>query len=705
MGGPGGRGRGAGRPLDEAAQRRLNAQAPRVPQLRRRVVALFRPYRGRIAVTGVIVVVAAGIAVVPPLVVQRIFDDALFPLDGGPPDLPLLVRLVVLMVTLFLASAALTVAQTWLTSTVGNRVTGDLRVRLFEHLQSMELGFFTRTKTGVIQSRLQNDVGGVAGVLTNTVTTILGNAVTVVASLVAMVLIDWRLTLVAVVLMPGLVVVQRRVGQVRARIAGETQESLSELTSITQETLSVSGVLLSKSFNRQQSESARYRAENDNQVRLQVRRAMSGQGFFAVVQVLMASVPAVVYLVSGLLMRDPAGQTITAGTVVAFTTVQARLLGPLLGLMRVALDVQTSGALFARIFEYLDLRPVIRDEPGAIDVEQAPGPLGRVEFRDVVFRYPDSAPGSRATLQGVSFVAEPGQHVAFVGPSGAGKTTVLYLAPRLYEASEGAVLFAGQDVRDLTQRSIIASVGIVSQETYLFHATIRENLAYAKPGASDEEIEAACRAANVHHVIAGFEKGYDTVVGERGYRLSGGEKQRIAIARVLLKDPPVLLLDEATSALDTVSERVVQEALDAAAHGRTTLTIAHRLSTVLDADVIHVVDAGRIVESGTHPELVAAGGLYAELAAQQLATSRVLASEPHEPPADHPSRRADRAPDEVPADVPDALADDVPDALADVPDDLDDEADDVPGAARGRVTPSPTASDRAGTPTTDPSRW
>ncbi len=669
-----------------------------MPQLRRRVVALFRPYRGRIAVTGVIVVVAAGIAVVPPLVVQRIFDDALFPLDGGPPDLPLLVRLVVLMVTLFLASAALTVAQTWLTSTVGNRVTGDLRVRLFEHLQSMELGFFTRTKTGVIQSRLQNDVGGVAGVLTNTVTTILGNAVTVVASLVAMVLIDWRLTLVAVVLMPGLVVVQRRVGQVRARIAGETQESLSELTSITQETLSVSGVLLSKSFNRQQSESARYRAENDNQVRLQVRRAMSGQGFFAVVQVLMASVPAVVYLVSGLLMRDPAGQTITAGTVVAFTTVQARLLGPLLGLMRVALDVQTSGALFARIFEYLDLRPVIRDEPGAIDVARAPGPLGRVEFRDVVFRYPDSAPGSRATLQGVSFVAEPGQHVAFVGPSGAGKTTVLYLAPRLYEASEGAVLFAGQDVRELTQRSIIASVGIVSQETYLFHATIRENLAYAKPGASDEEIEAACRAANVHHVIAGFEKGYDTVVGERGYRLSGGEKQRIAIARVLLKDPPVLLLDEATSALDTVSERVVQEALDAAAHGRTTLTIAHRLSTVLDADVIHVVDAGRIVESGTHPELVAAGGLYAELAAQQLATSRVLASEPHEPPADHPSRRADRAPDEVPADVPDALADDVPD-------DLDDEADDVPGAARGRVTPSPTASDRAGTSMTDPSRW
>ncbi len=697
-GGPGVRGHGMGRPVDEAAQRRLNAQAPPVPQLGRRVVALFRPYLVRIVVTGVIVVASAAIAVVPPLVVQRIFDDALFPADGTGPHLDLLVGLVVLMIGLFLLSAALGVTQTWLTSTVGNRVTGDLRVRLFEHLQAMELGFFTRTKTGVIQSRLQNDVGGVAGVLTNTVTTILGNAVTVVASLVAMLLIDWRLTLVAVVLMPGLVVVQRRVGQARARIAAETQESLSELTSITQETLSVSGVLLSKSFNRQAAESARYRAENDNQVRLQVRRAMSGQGFFAVVQVLMASVPAVVYLVSGWLMQGD-GATITAGTVVAFTTVQARLLGPLIGLMRVALDVQTSRALFARIFEYLDLTPVIEDDPAAIDVAQAPGPVGRVEFRDVVFRYPDAAPDARPTLAGISFTAEPGRHVAFVGPSGAGKTTVLYLAPRLYEASDGHVLFAGEDVRRLTQASVIENVGIVSQETYLFHATIRENLTYAKPDATDEEIVAACRAANIHHVITGFADGYDTVVGERGYRLSGGEKQRIAIARVLLKDPPVLLLDEATSALDTVSERVVQEALDNAARGRTTLSIAHRLSTVIAADTIHVVEAGRIVESGTHAELAAAGGLYAELAAQQLAASRILEEEESQPPADHPDRRADRAPlddradevldDEVPLGVPDdeRIADATGGPLVDGA---------VLGGQPGPVMPSPPASGRAG---------
>ncbi|MEV4688819.1 ABC transporter ATP-binding protein [Microbacterium sp. LWH3-1.2] len=643
-GGGGGGGHPGFRPVDTEAQRRANAEAPEIPNLGRRVVALFRPYKWSILITGVLVVAGAGIAVIPPLLVQRVFDDALFPVDGSPPDLSLLWKLVLAMIALFLLSAAVGVVQTWLTSTVGNRVTGDLRVKLFDHLQSMELGFFTRTKTGVIQSRLQNDVGGVSGVLTNAVTSILGNTVTVVASLVAMILIDWRLTIIAVVLMPFLILVQRRVGQVRARIAGETQESLSELTAITQETLSVSGILLSKSFNRQRTESARYADENVNQVRLQVRRAMSGQGFFAVVQVIMASVPAIIYLVSGYLIGGGT-DAITAGTIVAFTTVQARLLMPLMGLMRVSLDLQTSSALFARIFEYLDLVPAIRDSPDAIDVADAPGPLGRIEFRDVEFRYPDAAPDARATLQGVSFVAEPGRHVAFVGPSGAGKTTVLYLTPRLYEASGGSVLFAGEDVRRLTQESIIDNVGIVSQETYLFHATIRENLRYAKPEATDAEVEAACRAANIHHVIERFEKGYDTVVGERGYRLSGGEKQRIAIARVLLKDPPVLLLDEATSALDTVSERVVQEALDAAARGRTTLSIAHRLSTVIAADVIHVVEAGHIVESGTHASLLAEGGLYAELAAQQLATTRILEAEDAEPPADHPDRRADTAPD------------------------------------------------------------
>ncbi|WP_084126263.1 ABC transporter ATP-binding protein [Demequina sp. NBRC 110054] len=608
---------------DEA--RRLIAEAPIVPDLWKRIGALFVPYRGHLALTAALVIAASGAAVVPPLLVQRIFDQALFPTsaDGvvGSPDVALLLELVGAMIAIFIAAAALGVWQTYVTSTVGNRVTGDLRVRLFTRLQAMELGFFTRTRTGVIQSRLQNDVGAVAGVLTTFVQSIVGNIVTVAASLIAMMLLDWRLTLLAVILMPALVVVQRRVGLVRQRIAARTQESLSEMTAITQETLSVSGILLSKTYNRQRFETARYSQENANQIRLQVQQAMSGQWFFGLVNIVMSSVPAIVYLAAGLLLSsgsaDAAGGTLSAGTIVAFTTLQARLLFPLMALMRVALEVQTSKAVFARIFEYLDLEPAITDAPDAVDAADAPGPMGRIEFRGVGFRYPGSRDDAPPTLDDVSFVVEPGTTHAFVGPSGAGKTTVVYLAARLYEASEGAVLFAGADVRSLTQESVVSRIGVVTQETYLFHDTIAANLRYARPDATDAELEEACRSANIHDTIVSFADGYDTIVGERGYRLSGGEKQRIAIARVLLKDPPVLLLDEATSALDTVSERVVQTALDTAAKGRTTLVVAHRLSTVADADVIHVVEGGRIVESGPHGELVQRGGLYAELTAAQ----------------------------------------------------------------------------------------
>ncbi|NEM92115.1 ABC transporter ATP-binding protein [Galbitalea soli] len=612
----GGHGRG-GRlgSADVSSQRAQNATAPRVEHLLGRIGELFRPYRAKLTLTIILVLISAGLSVLPPLLTREAFDVGLFP-PSRTPNVPVLLALVGGMIGLWVTSAGLGVWQTYLTATVGNNVMGRLRIRLFSHLQSMELAFFTKTKTGIIQSRLQNDVGGVADVLSNTISSVIGNTVTVLAALVSMIVLSWQMTIVAVILLPVLVLAQRRVGQVRARIATKTQESLSDMTAITQETLSVSGILLAKSFNQQPTEIARYQAENRTQIALQVRQQMSGQWFFAMVGIFLSVIPAVIYLVAAWLITHDVA--VTAGTIVAFTTVQSRLTFPLLGLLRVALDLQTSQALFARIFEYLDLHPAIADRPGAHDVD--PTRLGEVEFDDVTFRYPDAGADSPATLQSVSFTIDPGQYAAFVGPSGAGKTTISYLLPRFHEVTGGAVRFAGTDIRELRQESLIDNIGIVSQETYLFHATIAENLRYAKPGATDAELEVAARAANIHDTIMSFPDGYGTVVGERGYRLSGGEKQRVAIARVLLKDPAVLILDEATSALDTISERIVQSALDEASRGRTTIAIAHRLSTVIGADVIFVVVAGRIVESGSHAELLARGGEYSRLFAEQAGT-------------------------------------------------------------------------------------
>ncbi|MFT4298172.1 MAG: ABC transporter ATP-binding protein [Aeromicrobium sp.] len=593
-----------------------------------RVAGLLAPYRRQLLLVLVAVVASAALTSVLPFLTKAVFDDALFPADGQA-RLDLLGWLVAALCVIPLATALISIAQNWLTSTVGNSAMADLRGQLFAHLQKMELAFFTATKTGAIQSRLANDVAGVRTVLTDTATTIVQNSVTVIAAAVSMVILSWQLTVLTLIVMPLFVWLQIRVGRRRQRLARETQESLSEMTAITEESLSVSGILLSKVFDRGQTEVTRYREANRQQVRLQVAQAMTGRAFFATVQTFFAITPALIYLVAGFMLTGslPVGDdALTAGTLVAFTTLQARLQMPLLSLMRVGLDVQTSLALFRRIFEYLDLVPRIAEKPDAVELAS---PRGQIELRDVWFRYPDprSLAGQRLepvrhttaatekpwALRGISLRLEPGQFAAIVGPSGSGKTTATYLVPRLYDASRGAVLIDGHDVRDLTLSSLARAVGVVTQDAYLFHGTIRENLAYAKPGATEDEIVQAAKDANIHDRIVSFPAGYDTLTGERGYRLSGGEKQRIALARVLLKNPPILILDEATSALDTQTERIVQEALERAAANRTTIAIAHRLSTVRQADVIFGIEDGQLVESGTHAELLAAGGLYARL--------------------------------------------------------------------------------------------
>lgn len=597
--------------VDPDAQRAKNAEAPQVDNLLGRIGELFLPFRVPLMVTAGVVLVGAGLSVIPPLLIQDAFNLGLFPSEGQP-NLEVLGRLVGMMIAIWAIAGALSVWQHYLTAHIGNRVMGTLRVKMFAHLHSMELGFFTRTKTGAIQSRLQNDVGGVAAVLKDVMANMLGSAVTVLASLVAMLLLSWQLTLIAIALLPLMVLLQRRIGRIRAKIAAKTQQSLSDMSAITQESLGVSGILLAKSFGRQSSEVARYEAENSRQIGLQVKQSMTGQSFFATVQLFMAAIPAIIYLFAGLFILQ--GQDITVGTIVAFTTAQARLMFPMMSLLQIGLDLQTSRALFARIFEYLDLTPAITslEEPSPINADK----LGHIEFRDVSFRYGAGGGNDDLTtpsLRGITFTIEPGQYVALVGVSGSGKTTIASLIPRFYDATGGAILFAGTDVRHLDQHELIDNIGILSQETFLFNDTVWENLAYAKPDASEDEVFAAAHGANIHDTIVSFPDGYDTVVGERGYRLSGGEKQRLSIARVLLKNPAVLILDEATSSLDTHSERLVQDTLDRAAEKRTTIAIAHRLSTVVGADKIMVVHDGTIVESGTHQSLLVAGGHYAEL--------------------------------------------------------------------------------------------
>jgi ATP-binding cassette subfamily B protein len=563
----------------------------------RRIARLFKPYRARLFVVLALIALSAVISLASPFLLRQILDQAIPEHDNAQ-----LTLLVAGMIAVSIATGALGVAQTWLSNVVGQRVMHDLRSAVYRHLQRLSLAFFTRTRTGEVQSRIANDIGGVQNVVTSTATSIVSNVTTVIAVIAAMIALDWQLAAFSLALLPFFVWLTRRVGAERKRITTQRQSRLADMSSLVEESLSVSGILLGKTMGRADELATRFTDESRHLADLEVRSRMAGRWRMASVQMSFAVMPALVYWF--------AGQTsaISIGTVVAFTTLQTRLLFPIQSLLSVGVDVQTSGALFVRIFEYLDLPiDVVEGDVALADVQ------GDVRFEGVTFGYdPDGPP----TLADVDIAIPAGSYVAVVGETGSGKTTLGYLVARLYDAQAGRVTIDGTDVRDLTFASLSKAVGLVSQETYLFHASIRENLAFARPGATDEEIEAAARAAQIHDLIVSLPDGYDTPVGERGYRFSGGEKQRIAIARTILRNPPVLLLDEATSALDTVTERAVQEALDTLAEGRTTIAIAHRLSTVRHADEIIVLDHGRVAEFGTHAELAANGGVYAELVAR-----------------------------------------------------------------------------------------
>jgi ATP-binding cassette, subfamily B, bacterial len=577
-----------------------------------RILALFRPYRLRLGAVIALIVISSAISSVSPFLLRSVLDNALPNRDGT-----LLTELVLGMIGIAILTAAFSVWQTYISNVIGQRVMHDLRAAVYRHLQRLSLAFFTRTRTGEVQSRIANDIGGIDSVVTTTATSIAQSATTVIASLVAMVLLDWRLAILSLVFVPPFVWLTRRVGQMRRKITTERQRRLADLSALVSESLSVSGIMLGKTMGRGRDLAERFTDESRAIADIEVRSRMAGRWLMSTIQMVFAIQPALVYWLAGqsILGRSNA---ISIGTAVAFAQLLTRLLFPIQSLLSTGADVEASLALFDRIFEYLDL-PIDIVEKSQPVILRPDEVLGEVRFEHVSFRYGEEA----WTLRDIDLVVPAGTRTAVVGETGAGKTTLGYLVARLYEPQEGRVTIDGVDVRDASLESLAATVGVVSQETYLFHASVRENLRFACPQASDEEIEDAARTARIHDLIASLPDGYDTIVGERGYRFSGGEKQRMAIARTILRNPPVLVLDEATSSLDTQTEAAVQAELERLAQGRTTITIAHRLSTVRDADQIVVLDRGQVVERGRHDELLERGGAYAALVARDVSEEPV----------------------------------------------------------------------------------
>jgi ATP-binding cassette, subfamily B, bacterial len=582
---------------------------------KRRILRLFAPYRWRLAAVMALIVFSAGLGMISPFLLRGVLDTALPERNGT-----LLTELVGGMILIAIATGAIGVWQTYISNVIGQKVMHDLRAAVYRHLQRMSLAFFTRTRTGEVQSRIANDIGGIDSVVTTTATSVAQNATTVIATIVAMIILDWRLAAFSLIFVPPFVWLTRRVGKVRRTITTERQRRLADLSALVSESLSVSGIMLGKTMGRGRDLAERFTTDSQEIAEIEVRSRMAGRWVMSTIQMVFAIQPALVYWIAGQNFVH-GGHAISIGTVVAFTQLQTRLLFPISSLLSTGADVEASLALFDRIFEYLDLPVDIVEAEHPVQLRAAEV-LGEVRFEDVSFRYAED-PDAPWTIHDVELVVPAGTRTAVVGETGAGKTTLGYLVARLYEPQTGRVTIDGVDVRDASLESLAATVGVVSQETYLFHASVRENLRFAQPDATDKEVEEAARTARIDTLISSLPEGYDTIVGERGYRFSGGEKQRMAIARTILRNPPVLVFDEATSSLDTQTEAAVQAELERLAEGRTTITIAHRLSTVRDADQIVVLDKGRIVERGRHEELLEAGGLYAALVARDVAEERV----------------------------------------------------------------------------------